>query len=116
MAGTYALVINQGETFSRVIAILVDSVVLDLTGYTVAAKIRATFDAASGTAITAAVTTAAAGEVTISLTAAQTAALSVTSPGTREASLGFWDLEITTGAVVTRVLQGTVTLSQEATK
>jgi hypothetical protein len=85
-------------------------------GTTVAAKMRVTFNAVPDTAFTTAIITAATGNVRISLTAAQTAAL-VGPGGTDRANrYGVYDIEFTEGGIVTRVLEGRVSLSQEATK
>lgn len=117
--GNLDLTIVQGANFSRTIQFKdSEGVVIDLTGVTIEAKIRREFsDAAALQAFTASVTDAANGVVVISLTAAETAALSLTgSSNQRAQSLGVWDLELTDTGRVERMLQGKVTLSQEATK
>lgn len=117
----YTLNIVQGSTLSLSCAITQGGVAYDLTGYTIAGKIRTKFSSASSLQdLTLTVTNAAGGLFTLSLTAAQTAALAVpstsTTPDTRENPIGVYDVEITSGATVIRIMQGSVMLSQEATK
>lgn len=85
-------------------------------GTTVAGKIRVDFDSVAAQALTCTIVTPANGDVTVSLTAVQTATL--VGPGGQERAnrYGVYDIEFTEGGVVTRVLQGRVSLSQEATK
>lgn len=119
---SYTLAITQGSTLSLTGSITQGGAVFDLTGYTIAGKIRRKFsDAAALQALTCTITDAAGGLFTVSLTAAETAALAVASTypspdATRLLTLGTFDVEITTGATVTRILEGGVTLSQEDTK
>lgn len=117
----YTLPIIQGSTLSLSCALTQGGVAFNLTGYTMAAKIRRTFSAAASLQdITCTITNAAGGLYTLSLTAAETAALVInpteTNVNMRDNTIGVYDVEITTGATVTRIMQGTVTLSQEATK
>ncbi len=115
------LAIVQGSTLTLSGTVLASGVAMDLTGYAIAGKIRRKFsDAASLVDLTCALVSAAAGTFSVSLTAAQTAALTpiTGSPliDSRLVPIGTWDVEISIAGVVTRILQGTVTLSQEDTK
>lgn len=115
-AGTYDIVIEQGATYALPVTITVPGV--DYTGYTARAKVRDLFTSAGTTLVSFTVTNGAQSvgsyALTLSLTATQTAALSATASG-RNYAIGFWDLEIVSGATVNRILQGKVTLAMEAT-
>lgn len=118
---SYDLKISQGSTFTRSCAIWVATPGdTDLTGCTFAAKIRDKFGASSTVIISLTIDTSliASGQWVISLTAVQTAGLTVpagTADDQREAIIGVWDLEITSGATVYRYAQGDVYLSREVT-
>ena len=111
-AGTFDLTddfrIEQGSTFSFTITVT-DSVgaVYALTGATAAARLRETFASSTSSSFTCAVAELT-GIITVSMTAAETAAITITS--------GVWDIELTEGSTVTRLLQGTVEISPEVTK
>ena len=109
------MTIEQGATFSRVIT-WEDSegTPINLTDYTAEAQVRRTYASDSElVAMTATITDAGAGEITLGLTAEQTEAL----PENSTSSVYVWDLELTSsGGQVTRLLQGTVRVSPEATK
>jgi hypothetical protein len=108
-SGKYNLIIEQGATFSRTFTYKNSAgTAVDLTGYTAAAQIRSSFSATEKTDLTVSIPTPANGQIVVSLTATETAALTLES--------GVWDLELTYGATVTRLLQGTYTLSKEVTK
>lgn len=110
------LVIVQGSTLSFTVTITDAS--KDFTGYTGRAKIRNNFATLTlVTDLTVATTSAVNGSMamTVSLTAAQTAALANTTNGERRQVIGVWDLEIVNGSDVLRMLQGTAYLSREAT-
>lgn len=90
----------------------------DLTGYTGAAMIRKKYSSVSPAA-TITVTfnaTRATGSVALSLTNTQTSAITAGENVETTASQYVWDLEFTIGSTVTRMLQGTVMISPEATK
>lgn len=114
--GKLALTMYQGATFKRVIR-LADSTPepIDLTGATVRMHVRATIsDTATLIELTeangrATVTDAENGEVTLLISATDTAALSF--------GKAVYDLEIEySDGTVDRVLAGTVTLSKEVTR
>lgn len=114
MADIYNISIDQGATFSLVVTYTDPAGdAVNLTGYTAALQARETvtsstaalsFTESAGIAITAVT-----GVLTITATAAQTTALSLSNY--------VYDLEITSGAgVVTRLLQGAVAVSPQVTR
>lgn len=115
-AGIQNLVIEQGATFTKVLT-WKDSanVAIDLTAYTARMQARATIAAAttifSLTSSPAAGITlgGAAGTITITLTATETAAIT--------ADTAYYDIELEDGSgVVTRLLQGEIEFSKEVTR
>jgi len=113
-AGIYNFEIEQGATFTRTI-VYQDSAgnPVNLTGYTARTQGRATYQSnaylfsltsspAAGITITPLV-----GQIDITISATDTGNLPVG---------GVYDLEIVNGSVVTRLLQGSFTLSSEATR
>lgn len=104
------ITIEQGATFSQVIA-----VGGTYDGDTARATMRRTFGGEKLADLTCSAISA--GNVTISLTAVETAALTVMdgTPTEREIVIGVWDLEAVDGASVVRLRQGKVILSREAT-
>ena len=90
----------------------------DLTSYTGAAMIRKKYSSTTADA-TITVTfnaTRESGVVVLSLTNTQTSAISAGENIETSASKYVWDLEFTLSTTVTRMLQGVVTISPEATK
>lgn len=90
----------------------------DLTGYTGAAMIRKKYSSTSAAA-TITITFSAtreSGVLTLSLTNTQTSAITAGENTEATASQYVWDLELTKDSVVTRMLQGIVYVSPEATK
>ena len=110
MAIVSNLTIDQGSTFSAIVDITdVEDNVLVLTGYTVAAQIRKTYDSTTAVDFTGSVSNATLGEITISLTPAQTNAL--------VAGRYVYDAEITSaGGTVTRVIEGQVEVTPGVTQ
>jgi hypothetical protein len=111
---TADLCIPQGATFSRVIRWKADGANTNLTGFTARAQIRPT--AASATT-TLSLTTengrialgGTAGTITLSISATDTAAIT--------AGRYVYDLElVSAGGIVTRLLQGVVTVSANVTR
>lgn len=116
-AGTYDFTIEQGADLNKTLTFYTDStktVVLDLSTYSMAMQIRKTKESVdyidSLTSGTARIdtTNAATGIIILKWTAAITAAFNFNE--------AFYDLEFTVGGVVSRMLQGTITLSKEVTK
>ena len=109
-AGTYNFILEQGATFSRILTLKENNAVMDLTGYSVASKMRSTHDSSTvvGT-FTCTISNASGGIITMSMPASTTAAI--------EEAIYVYDIEITSGAgVVTRLMQGTVTVNPEVTR
>ncbi len=114
MAGSHDIVCDQGATFTRVFT-WEDSTAnpIDLTLYTARMQVRATVGSAS-TLLS--LTTenggislgGIAGTITVTATATQTAAIT--------AGCYVYDLEMVTGAVVTRLVQGSFTVDAEVTR
>jgi hypothetical protein len=108
------LVIQQGSDFSHVVSVLDTSgAILNLTGYTARMQIRAYVD--SITTLEDMTTgngkiglNGPAGQLTLQLTSAVTAAYTWRS--------GVYDLEVaSSGNIVTRIMQGNISLSPEVT-
>jgi hypothetical protein len=102
------LEIRKGATFARTITYKINNATTDITGYTFAAQIR-TASGALAVALTCAITDAANGKFTISLTPVQTATLS-TSDFYR------WDLEVTIGSTISELMKGDVRIVDEVTQ
>jgi len=119
-AGKYDFTIEQGATFSRQITWQnEDGTAVNLTGYTVAGKIkRKVTDAQPLISFTCTVTNAASGIFTFSLTAAQTATLPInpSQKADRELLYCSYDIEATTGGTVYRILEGVAKISPEVTR
>ena len=111
MAAIANLTIDQGASFSSDVTLKDSSNALfDLTGYTASAKMAKGY---SSTRTRVAMTTTIAsdpttGVVTLSLTATETAALD-------EPARYVYDLEVTTGASVTRVIEGIINVRPNVT-
>jgi len=109
-AGTYNFTIEQGTTFSRVLTLQENGSAMNLTGYSVASQMRSTHDSSSIVAtFSGSVTNASSGQLTLSLTNSQTSAI--------DEAIYVYDVEITSGAgAVTRILEGTITVTPEVTR
>ena len=110
MASISNIFIDQGATFTTTVTVTDSSgSAVNLSGYSVAAQIRKTFLSASATAFTASISNASSGEITISLTPTQTAAL--------EAGRFVYDVVITaSGGTKTRVVEGQVSVNPSVTR
>ena len=110
-AGTYNFTLEQGSTFSRQITVQENGTALNLTGYTARMQMRSTHDS-STIALTYTSTIASPasnGIVNLSATASQSAAI--------EEGIYVYDLEIESGTgVVTRLMEGKVTVTPEVTR
>jgi len=114
-AGIHHISIEQGATFTQEMTWKISDVVVNLTGYTARLKARSTVESRNVPSVE--LTSAAggdialggaAGTITISLTATETAAL---NPGKYT-----YDLELqSSGGVVTRLLKGNLTVVAEVT-
>ena len=110
MASISNIFIDQGATFTTTVTVTdSNGDAVNLSGYSVAAQIRKTFLSSSATAFTATISNASSGEITISLTPTQTAAL--------EAGRFVYDVVITaSGGTKTRVVEGQVTVNPSVTR
>ena len=110
MAAIANLTIDQGATFTSDVTVKdAQGNAFNLTGYTAAAKLAKGFASTrTRTNMTTSIATdATTGVVTLSLTATETAAL--------DAERYVYDLEITSGATVTRVIEGIITVRAQVT-
>ena len=110
MAAIANLTIDQGATFTSDVTVKdAQGNAFNLTGYTAAAKLAKGFASTrTRTNMTTSIATdATTGVVTLSLTATETSAL--------DAERYVYDLEITSGATVTRVIEGIITVRPQVT-
>jgi hypothetical protein len=125
IAGTYNILIEQGTTFYRLIDVMEPDVLdptqfdpFNLTGYTARMQIRRTID--SSTAMLSLTSPTVSGNgITVMDGANNAISINITDTLTSSlTSSGVYDLEIikTSTGAVSRLLQGTVTLSLEVTR
>jgi len=111
-AATYNLIIDQGTDFALEFTIKEDNVVKNLTGYAARAQLRPTKSSSTlSETFLCTIETPSNGTIRASLTSQETSAI--------DAGGYFYDLELfTTGGteVVTRLLEGTVRVTQEVTR
>lgn len=110
-AGRYDIVIDQGSDFALQFSIKEDSIPKDITGYSARAQLRKTTKATTVSAsFVCTVLDAANGIIKMELPNSVSAAL--------EEGMYVYDLEIYTAndALVTRLLEGKVTLTPEVTR
>ena len=109
-AGTYNFILEQGATFTRTLTVQENSSAMNLTGYSVASKMRSTHD--SGTMVgtfTCTISNATGGVITMNMTSSTTSGI--------EEGMYVYDIEITSSAgTVTRLMEGTVTVNPEVTR
>lgn len=115
-AGRYDFVIEQGATFTRNVVWKDSSgTPINLSGYSIAGKIkRKPTDANALASFTCTITNASGGAFSFSLTATQTASLP-TSTGKEDLQC-YYDIEATTGSTVYRLLSGICSISPEVTR
>lgn len=110
MATIANLQIDQGADFTTTVNLdNTDGTNFDLTGYTVKCQMAKTYASATKTSITATISNATAGEISLNLTNSQTTALS--------AGRFVYDVEITqtSGGIRTRVIEGQITVYPQVT-
>ena len=113
-AGLYNFTIDQGSNWNLNVIYKDDTgAVINLTGYTAAMQLRQNYnseeaDLTLNTSNGGIVITGAEGKLVLSATAAQTGAL--------DSGNYVYDLEITSGGVVTRIIQGQITVAGEVTR
>lgn len=103
MASTKNLVIDKGTTFTEYISYLDNNKnPISLQGYTIAGQMRRSFYSANAVTFSANIIDAANGNVSISLTAAETANI-------RDGRY-VYDVEATSNTTVKRIIEGLVTV------
>lgn len=113
-AGIYNFTLDQGSDWDlNVVYKDANGDVINLTGYTAAMQLRQNYnsdtaDLTLSTSNGGITITGAQGKLVLHATAGQTGAL--------DAGFYVYDLEITSGGVVTRLIQGQVTVSGEVTR
>jgi tRNA threonylcarbamoyladenosine modification (KEOPS) complex Pcc1 subunit len=109
---TYDIIIKAGETFNRSMTWYDSSNVgVDMTGWTGRMHLRRAASDASAlyelTTSNSRITLGSAGEITLAISATDTASLSGSY---------VYDLELVNGSTVIRLIQGTITINAEVTK
>ena len=110
-AGKHNFTLEQGSTFDREITVQENRQALNLTGYSARMQMRSTHDSSSiALTFTAAIANPATnGKINLGATATATAAV--------EEGIYVYDLEIESSAgTVTRILEGTITVTPEVTR
>ena len=111
MGAVANLYIDQGSTFSTTVFVKNDDeTAFDLTAHTAAGQIRKSYSSSTAVDFTLEIANPASlGQINASLTPAQTGAL--------EEGRYVYDIEVTsTGDVITRVVEGLVTVSPQVTR
>lgn len=109
MATISNLFIDAGSTYSNIITVTASNgQALNLSGYTVASQIRKSFQSSVAYTFTSSIHDAANGKIRLQLTAT----------ASEDIPPGRWlyDVEITSGATKTRVVEGIVTVSPQITQ
>ena len=108
--GTYNFIVEQGATFTRALTVKENDSAMNLSGYSVASKMRSTHDSSTvvGT-FSCTISNASGGVITM--------AMSSSTTGNIEEGIYVYDIEITSGAgSVTRLMEGNVTVNPEVTR
>lgn len=119
-AGQIDLPVEQGATFSWALTIKADDLPVDITGYSFRGQIRDTYSSGAILAsFTFTITDATAGQVSMTMTAAETTAITVDPATSYERTItnATYDVEmVDTAGTVFRILEGTALISPEVTK
>ena len=109
-AGSYNFTLAQGATLDRTVTVQENGSAMDLTGYTPRMQVRETHDSTSILlTVTCSISDASGGIIRLQATATTTASI--------EEGIYVYDLEIESSTgVVTRLLQGNVTVTPEVTR
>lgn len=109
-AGTYNFTFEQGATFSRQLTVQDNGSAMDLTNYSARMQLRSSVESTTvALTVTCAITNATSGILTVSNTATETMGV--------DAGIYVYDLEIESSAgVVTRLMQGTATITANVTR
>ena len=110
MASISNIFIDQGADFTTTVTVTdSNGDAVSLLGYSAAAQIRKSYSSSTSTAFTTSISNASGGEITITLSDTQTAAL--------EAGRYLYDVLITaSGGDKTRVVEGQVTVNPSVTR
>lgn len=109
MATKANLVIDQGSTFSAELNLTDENGdVLSLSGYTANSQIRKWYTSTNAAATFATSINVESGQITLTLTANQTGSLS--------AGRYVYDVELTVGSEVSRIVEGIVTVTPQVTR
>lgn len=110
MATQANIFIDQGANYSNIVTVSgTNGSALDLTGYTVASQMRKSYTSSTAYSLNATVYNAAAGQVRMTLSAAQSEAI---TPGRY-----LYDLEIASpSGAKTRVVEGVATVTPQITQ
>ena len=110
MASISNIFIDQGADFTTTVTVTdSNGDTVSLAGYSAAAQIRKSYSSSTSTAFTTSISNASGGEITITLTDTQTAAL--------DAGRYLYDVLITaSGGDKTRVVEGQVTVNPSVTR
>jgi hypothetical protein len=112
MAAYVELIMDQGASFNNVINLTDDlsNASLNILGYTVRSQMRRSYYSANATAnITCTITNSSNGEITMSMTAANTTLI--------KAGRYLFDLEtVDLNGIVSRVLEGIITVTPQITR
>lgn len=109
MATKANLVIDQGSTYSVNLDLTDENGdVIDLSGYTANSQIRKWYTSSTAAAVFTTAVNAASGELTLSLTANQTSNL--------VAGRYVYDVELDQGGVISRIVEGIITVTPQVTK
>jgi len=107
------MIVNQGETFQKTFTYKSGGVAVDLSSHTARMQVRSSYAAETAlldiTSGGGNITLASNGVIAVTVASSVTAALA--APDT-----GVYDLEIILSGVVTRLLQGSVTITPEVTR
>lgn len=109
-AGVYNIIVEQGSSFAQKITVKSNGVPKNLSGYSARAQIRPTRTSSTLTATFSCTVHPLAGEIIMNLSPAETAPIT--------SGRYYYDLEIYTSGetVVSRLLQGEVTVTPEVTR
>jgi hypothetical protein len=109
MSGKYNIVAEQGATFNLNFTVQIDGVPLNLTGYTFAMQVRRSTSATTTLLNLTSATMTSVGHVS--------ATVSATTMATVPAGRWVYDIELTSsGAEVTRILEGRFIVTPEVTQ
>jgi phage tail sheath gpL-like len=113
-AGIYNTTIDQGSIWS-VVLVYTDSnnVPVNLTGYTAAMQLRQNYNSATADLT---LTTANGGITIVGATGTITITATATQTGLLDAGLYVYDLELTSGSNISRLIQGQLTVAEQVTR